>query len=450
MKKITYVLLITMLVSMFTSVFSASAASAFNMKEDANITKEIQDFTAIKQMFTDKADITAIKAKYISAFQPQVKAVDATITSGPKIDENISFVLDATIANKLNYGQAQQAVDKGLQWYFYASLKNYAGNTGAVAKLTAKDQAGAKVDLEKAIQIYENVVAPTMIKRDNTFKTDMKGLLDKVVVPQLIKDIESNDLTSYKVHYQMLDKTIVKMFVLAIMTYAKNTPTKAAADQPAAMTEGYFFYLPIFASLSGGSAKDAQYIADVWASGDAKQIQFAKIQAAFEKSITGKITGYAKKTLDAIAAKDASTAQVNAMEGAMFVAALETFKPAIYAKLSEAATTWIEKAAAKDASAVKKATLKVNEYITGIVSVETIAITNGKTLTLAKGKTAFLKVAILPLNATNRKFTHRTSNTKVVTVNTAGKITAVTKGKAVITVKSIDGGLTAQIQVTVK
>lgn len=450
MKKITYVLLLTMLISMFTSVFSASAASVFTIKEDATITKEVQDFTAIKQMFTDKADITAIKAKYVSAFQPRVKEVDATITSGPKIDENISFVLDATIANKLNYGQAQQAVDKGLQWYFYASLKNYAGNTGAVAKLTAKNKAGAKVDLEKAIQIYENVIAPTMVKRDNTFKTDMKGLLDKVVVPQLLKDIENNDLTSYKGHYQMLDKTIVKMFTLAVMTYAKNTPEKPSADQPAAMTEAYFFYLPIFASLSGGSAKDAQYIADVWASGDAKQIQFAKIQAAFEKSITGKITGYAKKTLDAIAAKDASAAQVNAMEGAMFVAVFETFKPAVYAKLSEAATTWIEKAAAKDASAVKKATLKVNEYITGVVSVETIAITNGKTLTLTKGKSAFLKVAILPLNASNRKFTHRTSNANVATVNAMGKITAVKAGKAVITVKSIDGGLTAQIQVTVR
>jgi uncharacterized protein YjdB len=431
MKKITYTLLITMLISMFTSVFSASAASTFNIKEDTTLAKEVQDFTAIKQMFTDKADITAIKAKYVSAFQPQVKAVDATITAGPKIDENISFVLDATIANKLNYGQAQQAVDKGLQWYFYVSLKNYAGNLGAIAKLTAKDQAGAKVDLEKAIQIYENVVAPTMIKRDNTFKTDMKGLLDKVVVPQLIKDIESNDLTSYKVHYQMLDKTIVKMFVLAIMTYAKNTPTKAAADQPAAMTEGYFFYLPIFASLSGGSAKDAQYIADVWASGDAKQIQLAKIQAAFEKSIHGKITAYAKKTLDALATNDASAAQVNAMEGAMFVAVFETFKPAVYAKLSDAATTWIE-------------------FITGIVSVETITIMNGTSLTLVKGKTAFLKVSILPLQATNRKFTHSTSNAKVAIVNAAGKITALKPGKAIITVKAVDGDLTAQMQVTVK
>ncbi|MEY4480315.1 MAG: hypothetical protein RLZZ267_993, partial [Bacillota bacterium] len=132
------------------------------------------------------------------------------------------------------------------------------------------------------------------------------------------------------------------------------------------------------------------------------------------------------------------------------VAALETFKPAVYAKLSEAATTWIEKAAAKDAASVRKATSKVNELITGIVSVESISIVNGQTLTLSKGKTAFLKVAVLPLNATNRKFTHSSSNAKVATVSVAGKITALKPGKAVITVKAIDGGLTAQIQVTVK
>jgi uncharacterized protein YjdB len=176
----------------------------------------------------------------------------------------------------------------------------------------------------------------------------------------------------------------------------------------------------------------------------------AKIQTAFEKSITGKITGYAKKTLDAIAANDGTAAQVNAMEGAMFVAALETFKPAVYAKLSEAATTWIEKATAKDANAVKKATSKVNEYITGIISVETISIVNGKALTLTKGKTAFIKVSVLPLNATNRKFTYSTSNAKVATVNATGKLTALKPGKAVIIVKAIDGGLTAQMQVTVK
>jgi uncharacterized protein YjdB len=38
----------------------------------------------------------------------------------------------------------------------------------------------------------------------------------------------------------------------------------------------------------------------------------------------------------------------------------------------------------------------------------------------------------------------------VASVNATGKLTALKPGKAVIIVKAIDGGLTAQMQVTVK
>ena len=43
MKKIAFILVATMLISMFTSVYSASAATVFNIKEDAAIAKEVQD-----------------------------------------------------------------------------------------------------------------------------------------------------------------------------------------------------------------------------------------------------------------------------------------------------------------------------------------------------------------------------------------------------------------------
>ncbi|MBQ0008694.1 MAG: Ig-like domain-containing protein [Firmicutes bacterium] len=59
-----------------------------------------------------------------------------------------------------------------------------------------------------------------------------------------------------------------------------------------------------------------------------------------------------------------------------------------------------------------------------------------------------LEVTINPENATNKAVTWSSSDTKVVTVKN-GVITAVAPGKATITVKSVDGGKTATVQVEV-
>ena len=75
---------------------------------------------------------------------------------------------------------------------------------------------------------------------------------------------------------------------------------------------------------------------------------------------------------------------------------------------------------------------------------------NKTILTLYKGKTYQLKVTINPSNASNKKVTWKSSNTKVATVNSTGKITAKGKGTAYLTVSSVDGKKTAKCQVVVK
>ncbi len=53
-------------------------------------------------------------------------------------------------------------------------------------------------------------------------------------------------------------------------------------------------------------------------------------------------------------------------------------------------------------------------------------------------------------DADNRKVTYASSNEKVAKVDASGKITAVANGTAKITVKTVDGGKTATVQVTVQ
>lgn len=68
-------------------------------------------------------------------------------------------------------------------------------------------------------------------------------------------------------------------------------------------------------------------------------------------------------------------------------------------------------------------------------------------VSLKKGESTTLKATVKPDNATNKTVTYTSSNTKVATVNSSGKVTAVGGGKATITAKA--GSKTATCTVTV-
>jgi uncharacterized protein YjdB len=66
---------------------------------------------------------------------------------------------------------------------------------------------------------------------------------------------------------------------------------------------------------------------------------------------------------------------------------------------------------------------------------------------LAKGKTYQLGVKVTPTSATNPKVGFKSSNGKIVKVDKAGKLTALKKGKATITVKA--GSKSAKVNIKV-
>ncbi len=69
-------------------------------------------------------------------------------------------------------------------------------------------------------------------------------------------------------------------------------------------------------------------------------------------------------------------------------------------------------------------------------------------ISLFVDETETLLATLLPTNATNKNVTWSSSDTSVATVSN-GKVTAVSSGTAIITVKTEDGGKTAQCSVTV-
>ncbi len=71
-------------------------------------------------------------------------------------------------------------------------------------------------------------------------------------------------------------------------------------------------------------------------------------------------------------------------------------------------------------------------------------------LTLVKGKSETLKATVEPSDASNRKVTWISSDPSIATVSAKGIVKAVGEGSAIITVTTVDGGFTAECEVTVE
>lgn len=87
----------------------------------------------------------------------------------------------------------------------------------------------------------------------------------------------------------------------------------------------------------------------------------------------------------------------------------------------------------------------------GPKKVKVTGVTLDKTSkTLKVGKTLKLTATVKPKNATNKKVTWKSSNKKVAKVSSKGKVTALKKGEATITVTTADGNKKAKCKIKVK
>lgn len=114
---------------------------------------------------------------------------------------------------------------------------------------------------------------------------------------------------------------------------------------------------------------------------------------------------------------------------------------------AKAAGTATITATAADGSGVT-ATCKIT--VTNPVIQVTKVTLNKTTASVVKGKTLTLTATVTPTTATNKKVTWKSSNTKIATVDSNGKITAKAAGTATITCTAADGsGKSATCKITV-
>ena len=90
------------------------------------------------------------------------------------------------------------------------------------------------------------------------------------------------------------------------------------------------------------------------------------------------------------------------------------------------------------------------KYARTFESIVTGVSLNKTSITINKGLTDILTATVTPSNATNKNVTWKSSNDAIATVDANGKVTAVAKGTATITVTTEDGGFTDTCNVEVK
>lgn len=97
---------------------------------------------------------------------------------------------------------------------------------------------------------------------------------------------------------------------------------------------------------------------------------------------------------------------------------------------------------------ISRNTFHVSEKVLTKVPVTNVTLNKGPAIDLIVGEQDFLLATVSPSNATNKNVNWTSSNPSVVSVE-AGKITAHSKGTAVIMVTTVDGGKVAMVTVTV-
>ncbi|QGQ95590.1 copper amine oxidase N-terminal domain-containing protein [Paenibacillus psychroresistens] len=367
MRKFLSVLLSASLVLSSLVMFASAvgAESKFKITEDPAIAASVKAYVDIKQALKDKKPLTEIKATYESVFQADVKRLDAAIkVEDPKIDENITFILDGAIEGKLEYLQANEAIQKGILWYYYFFIRDLMSKSVKVS-MTSGDTAAAKVQFDKVVQVYENVFLASATSRDTQFKTTMVENL-KASIELVQKDIADSNLKDFNIHRQILDKTLMKFFALATYNYAGKLPTVPVADIQYEMTEAYLLFMPIYSYFKVGSPADAEYVKEVFGSGDITKVDKTKLGLAIQRMMIGKVSEYLTGAITKLDAKDLEGARGTAMEGIMFVSTQEVFLgPEKYAAVSVVAEKFREAIDNSNAAEARKLSQEITAYLVG-------------------------------------------------------------------------------------
>ncbi|PLR77738.1 hypothetical protein CU633_08740 [Bacillus sp. V3-13] len=295
--------------------------------EETDTAKQTAVFTEIKTEL-DKAkegqpvDWDLVLEKYKDGLQAPVAEING------EYDQTIQTAIAAGKSGELEPVLAKQLVDKVTQAYFYQKQKTL--QKEAAAAVTEGQQEDAKLLFGQIKYLAEQIFIPTAAKRDEYYQLTGEASIVENINSGLSAQEEAlnaNKAEDFSVYVQLTDKSIYRSYYLASNSYAEKIEAAAKEGKDAGelkimQVEAWGFLQAIKQSLSGGDEAATAKLDEIFSlnTTDPSAIKAEEVSALFAKAIAGKIKGYYEK---APQAADAVEAKTEALEGNMFLKALE-------------------------------------------------------------------------------------------------------------------------------
>ncbi len=359
--------------------------------------------------YTDKRDTT-------TPADVKVSRITLSASTGLTLTKGQTQKLTATVApaNATNQAVTWKTSDKNVATVSENGLVTAVGGGNAIITCTAKDGSGVKATCKVTVTVP---VSGIQLSQTSAALTVGDTLT-------LTKTIYPSDATNQAV------------------TWTSSSDAVASVDSNGKIT----------AKTAGSAVITCKSVSDNSVVGICNVTVKAKVQTPSEIKVnkitlnktTASVTkGKTLQLTATVAPGNATKKEVKWSTSNKNVAMVST-SGLVTAKSAGTATITCT---AQDGSGVK-ATCKITVK-NPVVKVTKVTL-NKTTATLAPKETLTLKATVTPTNATNKAVTWKSSNTKIATVSSSGKVTAKAAGTVTITCRAKDGsGKKATCKITV-
>ncbi|MBM7701278.1 hypothetical protein [Metabacillus iocasae] len=335
-------------------VLAGCNTSTEKAEEKPAAEEQVEETEAEEETQEEATTEQATAAEEIKAFQ-DIKAQTEKSKEGQEVDwEQVSTLYNdhlKTAVNQLNgeYDQAieaaisggqsgelealiaHQLIDKTTQAYFYQKQKRL--HQDVIAALEAKDTDAANASFEELKAVVNDIIVPTAEKRDGYYELTGEASLVENINNGLKTQEEAlanNDVDSYKIYTQLTDKSVYRSYYLAANSYAEKIEAavkegKEEIELQNMQAEAWGFLQAIKESLSGGDEAAATRLNELFTlnTTNPADIKADEVNSLFVKAIVGKVKSYHEKAPVELDNGNVTEAQVKALEGNMFLKAIE-------------------------------------------------------------------------------------------------------------------------------
>ena len=309
-----------------------------------------------------EVDFDKVTDLYNKNLKELVKQRDAEFED--TIDEKITTALTAGKDGSMDKVVVKQLFDKLMQKVFYTSIKH--DFTEVTEKWGKTEEVNEELEEAKG---YYAILKTTVEKRDAAYGTTLVSVIDGGF-SEIETAVKNNDLLSFNLGKQVVDKTLMKTFYLATGALPNGYATKTAAEagKDAALAkveqaEGWAFFQSLSSYMNKNAPEEAALIEKQFnLESDVKAIDPASVNKAF-------VRGFAKTAISEYGESKElfgeDKAVITGLEGALFIDIIgEDIKTLLgegaYKTLTEKAQKYVETAKAKDKAAGEA---QVNELI---------------------------------------------------------------------------------------